>query len=449
MDRSKYLTVSQLTKYLKLKFDRDPYLQTVYLTGELSNFRLRSGHQYFSLKDDQAVIDAVMFRSQFSKVKFTPEEGMKLCVTGHVGLYERSGRYQIYIDTMEPDGVGSLYLAFEQLKKKLNAEGLFSRPKKVVPLFPRRIAVVTSLNGAVIRDINTTVRRRYPIAQVVLFPTVVQGEKAAADIARQIKRAGERGDFDTLIIGRGGGSIEDLWPFNEEMVARAIADCPLPVISSVGHETDTTIADLVADKRAATPTAAAELATPQRLDNTLMLISDFQQRLYNTMRAQIDFEKKQLAKLTGSYIFQQPTRLYENYAQKVDQLTQQLRQQQERRLTNAANDVAQVYNRLLAYNPQRLVDQERLTVQQLAARLQTAAQSKTQQTAQQLQALTKQLHSLDPLKIMERGYTYVTRNGKVVNQAAQLNTGEPLLLHFADGEVTVTITDIKEKKNGK
>ncbi|MGN1283022.1 MAG: exodeoxyribonuclease VII large subunit [Limosilactobacillus sp.] len=449
MDRSKYLTVSQLTKYLKLKFDRDPYLQTVYLTGELSNFRLRSGHQYFSLKDDQAVIDAVMFRSQFSKVKFTPEEGMKLCVTGHVGLYERSGRYQIYIDTMEPDGVGSLYLAFEQLKKKLNAEGLFSRPKKAVPLFPRRIAVVTSLNGAVIRDINTTVRRRYPIAQVVLFPTVVQGEKAAADIARQIKRAGERGDFDTLIIGRGGGSIEDLWPFNEEVVARAIADCPLPVISSVGHETDTTIADLVADQRAATPTAAAELATPQRLDNTLMLISDFQQRLYNTMRAQIDFEKKQLAKLTGSYIFQQPTRLYENYAQKVDQLTQQLRQQQERRLTNAANDVAQVYNRLLTYNPQRLVDQERLIVQQLAARLQTAAQAKTQQTAQQLQALTKQLHSLDPLKIMERGYTYVTRNGKVVNQAAQLNTGEPLILHFADGEVTVTITDIKEKKNGK
>ncbi|MBF0601101.1 exodeoxyribonuclease VII large subunit [Limosilactobacillus oris] len=449
MDRSKYLTVSQLTKYLKLKFDRDPYLQTVYLTGELSNFRLRSGHQYFSLKDDQAVIDAVMFRSQFSKVKFTPEEGMKLCVTGHVGLYERSGRYQIYIDTMEPDGVGSLYLAFEQLKKKLNAEGLFSRPKKAVPLFPRRIAVVTSLNGAVIRDINTTVRRRYPIAQVVLFPTVVQGKKAAADIARQIKRAGERGDFDTLIIGRGGGSIEDLWPFNEEVVARAIADCPLPVISSVGHETDTTIADLVADQRAATPTAAAELATPQRLDNTLMLISDFQQRLYNTMRAQIDFEKKQLAKLTGSYIFQQPTRLYENYAQKVDQLTQQLRQQQERRLTNAANDVAQVYNRLLTYNPQRLVDQERLIVQQLAARLQTAAQAKTQQTAQQLQALTKQLHSLDPLKIMERGYTYVTRNGKVVNQAAQLNTGEPLILHFADGEVTVTITDIKEKKNGK
>lgn len=449
MDRSKYLTVSQLTKYLKLKFDRDPYLQTVYLTGELSNFRLRSGHQYFSLKDDNAVIDAVMFRSQFSKVKFMPEEGMKLCVTGHVGLYERSGRYQIYIDTMEPDGVGSLYLAFEQLKKKLSAEGLFSRPKKPVPLFPLRIAVVTSLNGAVIRDINTTVRRRYPIAQVVLFPTVVQGEKAAADIARQINRAGELGNFDTLIIGRGGGSIEDLWPFNEEVVARAIADCPLPVISSVGHETDTTIADLVADQRAATPTAAAELATPQRLDNTLLLIGDLQRRLFNTMRAQIDFDRKQLAKLTSSYIFRQPTRLYENYAQKVDQLTQQLRQQQHNRLTSAANDLRQQRSRLLAYNPQRLVDQDKATVEQLMTRLRAAAQAKNQQTHQQVQALLKQLHSLDPLKIMERGYTYVTRNGRVVNQAAQLTPGEPLLLHFADGEVKVTITDIKENKNGK
>lgn len=221
------------------------------------------------------------------------------------------------------------------------------------------------------------------------------------------------------------------------------------MISSVGHETDTTIADLVADQRAATPTAAAELATPQRLDNTLMLIGDFQRRLYNTLRAQIDFDRKQLAKLTGSYIFQQPTRLYENYAQKVDQLTQQLRQQQDNRLTSAANDVAQLENRLLAYNPQRLVDQDQLTVQQLTARLQTAVQARVQQVSQQLQALTKQLHSLDPLKIMERGYTYVTKDGKVVNQAAQLAPGEPLLLHFADGEVTVTITKIKEKKNGK
>lgn len=449
MDRDKYLTVSQLTKYLKLKFDRDPYLQKVYLTGELSNFRLRSGHQYFSLKDDNAVIDAVMFRSKFSKVKFTPEEGMKLCVTGHVSLYERSGRYQIYIDTMEPDGVGSLYLAYEQLKKKLSAEGLFALPKKPIPLFPKRIAVVTSLNGAVIRDINTTVRRRYPIAQVVLFPTVVQGEKAAADIARQIKRADELGNFDTLIIGRGGGSIEDLWPFNEEVVARAIADCQLPVISSVGHETDTTIADLVADQRAATPTAAAELATPQRLDDTLMLLQDFQQRLFNVMKSQIDFDKKQLAKLIQSYIFQQPTRLYENYAQKVDQLTQRLDQLQQRRLTDAQNQVTQLSNKLVAYSPRRQVDQGKAAIDQLTTRLQNAGQAQSKQSRQQLQALVQQLHSLDPLKIMERGYTYVTKDGQVVNQAAQLKTGDQMLLHFTDGDVAVTITDIKEKNNGK
>lgn len=448
MDRSKYLTVSQLTKYLKLKFDRDPYLQKVYLTGELSNFRLRSGHQYFSLKDDNAVIDAVMFRSQFAKVKFTPEEGMKLCVTGHVSLYERSGRYQIYIDTMEPDGVGSLYLAFEQLKKKLSAEGLFSLPKKPLPLFPKRIAVVTSLNGAVIRDINTTVRRRYPIAQVVLFPTVVQGEKAAADITRQINRANQMGNFDTLIIGRGGGSIEDLWPFNEESVARAIAASKIPVISSVGHETDTTIADLVADRRAATPTAAAELATPQRLDDTLLLLKDFQRRLFNTMRAQIDFDKKQLAKVNQSYIFQQPTRLYENYAQKVDQLTQELQHQEESRLQAAHNTLDQLSNKLLAYAPTRQVKQGQEVVKQLRARLRNAAQSYDQRVNQQLTALTKQLHSLDPLKIMERGYTYVTKDGRVINQAQQLTPGDEMLLHFADGDVTVTVTNIKEKNNG-
>lgn len=446
MDRSKYLTVSQLTKYLKLKFDRDPYLQKVYLTGELSNFRLRSGHQYFSLKDDNAVIDAVMFRSKFSKVKFRPEEGMKLCVTGHVSLYERSGRYQIYIDTMEPDGLGSLYLAFEQLKKKLSGEGLFSLPKKPIPTFPKRIAVVTSLNGAVIRDINTTVRRRYPIAQVVLFPTVVQGENAAADITRQINRANEMGNFDTLIIGRGGGSIEDLWPFNEEVVARAIAASKIPVISSVGHETDTTIADLVADRRAATPTAAAELATPQRLDDTLLLLKDFQNRLFNTMRAQIEFDKKQLAKLNQSYIFQQPTRLYENYAQKVDQLTQRLRQLQENQLRDANNAVSQLTNKLIAYNPQRLVEQNYQVVNQLQTRLTNAVTSRTQHADQQVEALTKQLHSLDPLKIMERGYTYVTKDGKVVNQAQQLAPGDQMMLHFADGDVAVTVTNIKEKK---
>lgn len=446
MDRSKYLTVSQLTKYLKLKFDRDPYLQTVYLTGELSNFRLRQRHQYFSLKDDGAVIDAVMFESKFRQVKFRPEEGMKLLVVGHVGLYERNGRYQIYIDKMEPDGVGSLYVAFEQLKKKLSAEGLFNLPKKPLPKFPKRIAVVTSLDGAVIRDINTTVRRRYPIAQVVLYPTVVQGEKAAADIARQIKRANERGDFDTLIIGRGGGSIEDLWPFNEEVVARAIADSKIPVISSVGHETDTTIADLVADQRAATPTAAAELATPV-LTETLLAIQDSQNRLANAMQNRLAFAKKELAKQTQSYIFQQPTRLYENYAQKVDQLTQQLVQLQQNMFVNRKAQLQQLTSRLAATSPRHQLSQQEQLVAQLTKQLRTNALTDYQRRQDQLTGLIRQLDALSPLKIMGRGYTYVTKDKRVVNQAGQLEVGQEVQLHFKDSQAMAKITKIKEQEN--
>ncbi|MBB1080156.1 exodeoxyribonuclease VII large subunit [Limosilactobacillus sp. STM2_1] len=444
MDRSQYLTVSELTKYLKTKFDRDPYLHTVYLTGEISNFRLRQRHQYFSLKDDNALIDAVMFERQYRKIKFTPEQGMKVCVVGHVSLYEKSGRYQIYIDQMEPDGLGSLYLAFEQLKKKLSTEGLFDLPKKTIPMFPKRIAVVTSIDGAVIRDINTTVRRRYPIAQVVLYPTVVQGDKAAADIARQITRANDRGDFDTLIIGRGGGSIEDLWPFNEEVVARAIVASKIPVISSVGHETDTTIADLVADRRAATPTAAAELATPVQLNDVLMTIKDDQNRLLNTMRTQINFDRQQLEKQLQSYIFQQPTRLYENYAQKVDQLTQQLGQVAHNTIQNTQIKLERLQSQLMARSPLHQIQQQEQIVNQLKKQLVTSALANQNDKQQQVTSLIKQLDSLSPLKIMSRGYTYVTSKGKVVNHAKQLAVGQQVQLHFDDGEVQAEIKKVKE-----
>ena len=385
-----------------------------------------------------------MFEHQFRKIKFTPEQGMKVCVVGHVSLYEKSGRYQIYIDRMEPDGLGSLYLAFEQLKKKLSAEGLFNLPKKQIPMFPKRIAVVTSIDGAVIRDINTTVRRRYPIAQVVLYPTVVQGDKAAADIARQINRANDRGDFDTLIIGRGGGSMEDLWPFNEEVVARAIANSKIPVISSVGHETDTTIADLVADQRAATPTAAAELATPVKLNDVLMTLKDDQNRLLNTMRTKINFDRQQLNKQLQSYIFQQPTRLYENYAQKVDQLTQQLGQAAQNKMQEMRMNVERLSGRLTAISPLHRVQQQEQLVNQLQKQLVTASLASQNEKKQQVTTLIKQLDSLSPLKIMSRGYTYVTSDEKVVNHASQLTVGQNVHLHFDDGEVQAEIKKVKE-----
>ena len=385
-----------------------------------------------------------MFEHQFRKIKFTPEQGMKVCVVGHVSLYEKSGRYQIYIDRMEPDGLGSLYLAFEQLKKKLSAEGLFNLPKKQVPMFPKRIAVVTSIDGAVIRDINTTVRRRYPIAQVVLYPTVVQGDKAAADIARQINRANDRGDFDILIIGRGGGSMEDLWPFNEEVVARAIANSKIPVISSVGHETDTTIADLVADQRAATPTAAAELATPVKLNDVLMTLKDDQNRLLNTMRTKINFDRQQLNKQLQSYIFQQPTRLYENYAQKVDQLTQQLGQAAQNKMQDMRINVERLSGRLTAASPLHRVQQQEQLVNKLQKQLVTASLANQNEKKQQVTTLIKQLDSLSPLKIMSRGYTYVTSDEKVVNHASQLTVGQNVHLHFDDGEVQAEIKKVKE-----
>lgn len=296
-----YLTVSALNKYIKRKFDVDPYLERVYLTGEISNFRMRANsHQYFSLKDERSKISAIMFKGAFQKLKFTPKEGMKVLVVGRVALYEASGNYQIYIDHMELDGVGALYQALAELREKLNKEGLFSQPKKTLPRYPKRIAVITSPSGAVIRDIITTVKRRYPITQLVLFPTLVQGDKAAADIVKNIKKA-EAMDFDTMIIGRGGGSIEDLWPFNEESVARAIAASPIPIISSVGHETDTTIADLVADVRAATPTAAAELAVPV-LSEEILRIKEKQARLEQAFLHQLQRKKNGL-NVCSNHIF--------------------------------------------------------------------------------------------------------------------------------------------------
>ena len=260
--KNNYLTITQLNHYLKYKFDNDANLQVVYLKGEISNFKAHTrGHYYFTLKDENSRINAVMFQSNASKIKFMPIDGMKVMVTGKITVYESTGGYQIYVTDMLEDGVGNLYIAYEQLKKKLESEGLFdSSHKRKIPKMPKRIGIVTASTGAAIRDILTTIKRRYPIAETILFPSLVQGEYAASDIAKKIAIANTF-ELDTLIVGRGGGSIEDLWPFNEEIVARAIYNSKVPVISAVGHEVDFTIADFVADLRAPTPTAAAELAS--------------------------------------------------------------------------------------------------------------------------------------------------------------------------------------------
>jgi len=444
-----YLTVTALTQYLKRKFDVDPYLGKVYLTGEISNFRLRPhAHQYFSLKDDHAKISAIMFKSAFEKLKFTPETGMKVLVTGRISLYEPTGNYQIYVERMEPDGVGQLYQAYEQLKQKLADEGLFTAPKRPLPRFPKRIAVVTSPSGAVIRDIITTTRRRFPIAQIVLFPAVVQGDAAAADIVRQIQRANANGSFDTLIIGRGGGSIEDLWPFNEEVVARAIAASQLPIISSVGHETDTTIADLVADVRAATPTAAAELAVPV-LSDELLKLSQQRTRLLNAMSNRINFQQERLNKLMTAYVFRQPQRLYETYVERLDRAQQALMRNMQTQVRQRQQRFALAQQGLLGQSPLERVHRDQLLVSQTSARLNTEAKRYLTNQQKQVTQLINGLDYLSPLKIMGRGYSYVTQNDHVVRSVTDLKVA-PATIHLSDGTAEAdikTITPTSEDKH--
>ncbi|AQW22001.1 exodeoxyribonuclease VII large subunit [Lentilactobacillus curieae] len=444
---NEYLTVSALTQYIKKKFDYDPYLSKVYLTGEISNFRLRkNAHQYFSLKDDNAKISAIMFKSAFNKLKFTPEEGMKVLVVGHISVYEPTGSYQIYIERMEPDGVGQLYQAYEQLKKRLSAEGLFTKTKRPLVKFPKRIAVVTSPSGAVIRDIITTARRRYPIAQIVLFPALVQGTEASNDIVRQINRANEMGDFDTLIIGRGGGSIEDLWPFNEENVARAISTSEIPVISSVGHETDTTIADLVADVRAATPTAAAELAVP-KLEQVMLDIRNNQNRLMNAVFQLIKQAKLRLQKLEESTVFKSPQRIYETYTQRVDLLTQRLIANNNQNLNHHQSEFSAVDNRLKLVAPITKIER----YQQLAAtyqmRLVQAQKLKLGDSRKQFQLAVSSLDHLSPLKILARGYSYTTdADDQLISKVDLINQGDNLTVHLSDGSVVATVNEIIKDK---
>ena len=260
---NEYITISELTRYIKGIIDNNEFLNKVYIKGEISNFKNHTrGHYYFTLKDEKSRVNAVMFASSVKNIKFMPNDGMKVLVTGRISVYEATGGYQIYVDDMVEDGVGNLYVAFEQLKEKLGKEGLFDvAHKKKIRKVPRKIGIITASTGAAIKDILTTIKRRFPVCETILFPSLVQGEKAKEDIVRNIELANTY-DLDTLIVGRGGGSIEDLWPFNEEIVARAIYNSKIPVISAVGHEIDYTIADFVADLRAPTPTAAAELAVP-------------------------------------------------------------------------------------------------------------------------------------------------------------------------------------------
>jgi exodeoxyribonuclease VII large subunit len=444
----KYVTVTALTKYIKRKFEVDPHLQDLWIKGEISNFTYHTrGHMYFTLKDENARIQAVMFAGYNRYLAFRPENGMKVLVRGEISVYEPSGNYQVYIKEMQPEGIGNLYLAYEQLKKRLEEEGLFSpEHKKPIPKFPRYVGVVTSPTGAAIRDIMTTIRRRYPIAKVILLPTLVQGEQAAPSIVRSIEKANELGYLDVLIVGRGGGSIEELWAFNEESVARAIFASNVPIISAVGHETDFTIADFVADLRAPTPTGAAELAVPH-LTELLERLAQRKVRLIRAMKEKITHESERLARVQKSYAFRYPKKLYEQKEQQLDMLMERLERQTMRLIEQKRERWHQYYLHLQRHHPAEKLKKAAEKQQVLAKSLEREMQTIFKQKQLLFTSLLSKLQVLSPLKIMERGYSLVyDEKQQLVKSIHQLGPGDSIKVRLQDGYLDCQVWGIEEEQ---
>lgn len=437
-----------MTQYIATKFEKDPYLHQVYVTGEVSNYRERAKHQYFSLKDDNAVLSGVMFANAFNQLKFDLEDGMKVLAIGRVGVFNQTGRYQLYIDHLEPDGVGALFQRYEQLKRQLTEEGVFQFEPKPIPRFPKNIAVITSPSGAVIRDIITTVKRRYPIVQLTLYPTAVQGKHAADELVKNLERVSTHGDYDTVIIGRGGGSIEDLWPFNEERVVRAVRKMTIPIISSVGHETDTTLVDFASDKRAATPTAAAEIATPV-LSDELIRIQELQARLYRAQVNRIQYFNQRLLEYQNAYIFRQPLRLYEGHQLKLRNLQAQLIQSQESNLRSQGVAIKHLDQRLYQSSPLIALGTYHTKLNYLQHQLMNSQNQQVRTKEYQLQKAISQLDLLSPLQRMSKGFAYVTSKQMPVDSISKVDIGDSLAIQLADGRITAQITGTDKKQFSK
>lgn len=421
----KYVTISDLNRYIKAKFDMDTHLNHVYLKGEISNFKHHTrGHFYFTLKDENSRIAAVMFASSAKSVAFEPEDGMKVLVSGRIALYEATGSYQIYVDSMELDGIGNLYLEFERLKKELAKEGLFDREhKRAIPKFPKKIGIITAPTGAAIRDILSTIKRRYPICETILFPALVQGTGAKESVVKQLNKAQEY-DLDVIICGRGGGSIEDLWAFNEEIVARAIYNSKIPVISAVGHEIDFTIADYVADLRAPTPTGAAEMAVPNLID-LKSLIDQYKIRGNEAVTNIIKKNRIKLESLQNSFVLKNPLSLYEIKEQKLDSYIDYLNQYMTNKLNHAKLMYEKVINNKILISPQSMFDKKK----------------------HQYELLLKTIEVLNPMKLLSSGYSIVKSNGRVIKNSHDVNLEDVVDIELSEGKLKCSVIG-KEDKNG-
>lgn len=413
----KYITVAQLTRYIKYKIDNDQNLNEVFLKGEISNFKAHSrGHYYFTLKDETSRINAIMFQTSTKKIKFTPEDGMKVLVTGKISVFEQTGAYQIYVSDMQEDGKGNLYIAYEQLKKRLAEEGLFKEEhKKTIPKYPKRVGVVTAPTGAAIKDIISTIKRRWPLTEMYLFPALVQGDEAKEDIVKQIKRA-ENFDIDTLIVGRGGGSIEDLWAFNEEIVARAIYECKIPVISAVGHEIDFTISDFVADLRAPTPTGAAEHAVPE-IKEQINYLNQINIRLNNSIQNIIKRRKNKLNEILKRNIFSNPMLMVNNKELVFDRVIERLKFSLTKLTNIKEKELITIKNSYILKNPYKILDKKSNKYLQIISKLET----------------------LSPLLTLKRGYTITKLNNKVINSCKNIKKDDEIKIEFNDGVVDAKV----------
>lgn len=419
----KIITVTALNRYLKYRFDQDENLKDIRLKAEISNYTRHSrGHLYFSLKDENSQIRAVMFAQNAMKLKFEPKEGSKVIIEGYVTVYEPSGQYQVFVTNMSEEGLGDLYQAFEKLKVKLSEAGYFdSVHKKPIPQYPQSVGVITSPTGAAVRDIINIINRRYPIAKIIVYPALVQGEEAKNSLVKMIEKANRDQLCDVLIVGRGGGSIEDLWAFNEEIVAKAIFESKIPIVSAVGHETDTTIADFVSDLRAPTPSGAAEIVVPDQkvLLESLTLSSTKMRHLVDRT---ITAESRHLNTLLNSYVFLNPARMTEKQTMQLMNLQGRLSQTRPDRLLDKAKDNLIQFENLLHNNYQTQIN---------------FVQNK-------FVSLTEKLELVNPLSIMKKGYTIVKKQGVIQKSIETLAKNDEIEVLMADGYVTATVDSVKK-----
>ena len=437
----KYYTITEINKYIKEKIDNDVNLKFMYIKGEISNFKRHSrGHCYFTLKDETSRISAVMFSFNASKLLFDPKDGDSVIIKGKISVYEPSGNYQVYAEEMTLDGVGDLYVQFERLKQTLAKEGLFSSlHKKKIPTFPKKIGIITAPTGAAVRDIITTINRRYPLASTLLFPTLVQGDGAKENIVKCIKEA-NKSDVDVIILGRGGGSIEDLWAFNEEIVAREVYNSNKPIISAVGHEIDFTICDFVADLRAPTPTAAAELAVPNKPD-VINGINNLKNRVNENIKSLIRNRKEQLIRYENNYLLNNPLSMYETKEQKLDNLIEKLNNLINNKITHKKENLNILINKLNTFDPSYICEINKEKLNNLEEKLNNSISNSIIKNKNKFDIISTKIELLNPISVLNKGYSITTKNDKIISNSKELNVNDQIKIKLKQGQI---ISEVKE-----